>query len=631
MKNVVRPQDIPNEQQQYSGATTLPGERGEAGQRTAWQQPHEKTAIGGVAVIQLGVIQAVLPYGRTYRVALQDNRILVCTHAADTSAHLVFGVDDCTALLPGTMVWVVHEPGSTTGTILAVQPSTVDEYGSYVPLDTVCGSNVGIVDDTWQTGIRQAFTERRALPAWKGFRLDATPGEWGKCTRTGGMISLDPMLAVLQVNPFCGVSAHLPGLFLRLCGGSYALFTKHSEEIVIGRLYKRTNGDQEQPPYDVYWDYGSWGITIPRIEATSEERSGKRHWYDLTGSPLTADYMWRWRGTMGGGFQWWTVHSSYTPTSMLALSQHGWGLLRGANGVLISSGALRAPQRKYALDEQQGDHEKDAKRFQSLEGGFSTGSPYYPTEVWDVHNRLFNWCIPAGQYAFPDKFQFATTRITSHFDGKVCVTPTAVVIDVAGNGITVDPNGVRITGRSVTIDCGNVLQLVGKRILLGACDMIQGRADRLIHWYIEREGGGGGGTGEEPFENRVDLFLHFNGRKGNVSAVPRYKAPNIVVRKLVIEECEAQTYVDEQVPYPYPLVVPFPAWGFLQGPTPFPSSDWLAVVAITPPRSITPQFDVTPMEALGLEGLRALDHSVIPVFDAVEITWPVNQTEYPFW
>lgn len=467
-------------------------------------------------IIQLGVIQELLPLNRAYKVALDKGPIITCTYMGESGFSL-FSVKAQTILPVGAVVFVLRERGYKYGYIIGVVPDFVVNTGDQLPDELVQGANSYISNYFYNYILWFQPSDGGGIPYWEGSHLDAVPGDWVRMTDTGLSIFLSPFLGGIRANEYCGLWVHFPDSLLRVAGFNYQKWTGGSEDFVY--IDK-----------SIVWNYSGYALLLdeqlgarkgriigaarpfttvynpedPRSRVTELEHKTVIYGDQGELSRFPQHKVQEWKGALGGGGLKYVLAPgpSGWPLPKAEFGITGGGMIIGqsASGIIFAKYPyVTMPFRAAEPDEKLGEidvYTSEAK-VGNLIASFGSGNYIDYTRLdgakinlFDIHNFIFNWDAKAGFYIYPKKFKFHReldgyfqTQKTIKLSGERSEDKTAYFyIDRFGNIVLQNGNGARIeliddriritAPKGVYIDSGNALWMLGRSVRLFAEDEI---------------------------------------------------------------------------------------------------------------------------------------------------------------
>ena len=438
--------------------------------------------VNQLVIVERGVVQDCLPYLRNYRVALEMGSVITCTPIADSGPGL-WGVVDANGFLPGTQVLVLRMPGEAYGYILGAIPEFISSYGEELPNELVQGSNVGYIRDFQRDIVAVGGQLSGGLYGWRGAPLDATASEFVRISKTGTAIFLDPMLAGMQANDYCGIWANYLDSLLRIAGLNCQLWTSGSEDFVYsqaGNIWKYSGYG-----YHLSRQMGVKGVAQsqalckipenvaqnPNSKLAAIEHATTLYGEQPTISRLPAHDVQEWEGIVGQGgtkivYQ---IGRNPIPLSKQATTAHGRILLSSARSIVIAKYPfITAPWRVGDPDEQAGDSANTTTKCAQFLSAINI-APSFVSEVIsslkyapiDIYNIVANWEAFAGFLTNPGKFTPITEKILSNTLrlrlrwGPRVDAPAFIIIDDLGNIVLRNNSGASIELRNsdIRISC----------------------------------------------------------------------------------------------------------------------------------------------------------------------------------
>lgn len=441
-----------------------------------------------LVIIERGVIQDCLPYLRNYRVALEMGSVITCTPIMDSGPGL-WGVIDANGFLPGTQVLVLRMPGEAYGYILGAIPEFIASYGEELPNELVQGSNVGYIRDFQRDLIAVGGQLSGGLYGWRGAPLDATAGEFVKVSKTGTAIFLDPMIAGMQANDYCGVWANYLDSLLRVVGLNYQFWTSGSEDFVYsqaGNIWKysgygyhlaRQLGAKGASQSQTLWKIPENVAQNPNSKLAAVEHVSVLYGEQPTISRLPAHDVQEWEGIVGQGgtkivYQ---VGRNPIPLSKQVTTAHGRILLSSSRSIVIAKYPfITAPWRIGDPDEQAGDSTNTTTKCAQFLSAISS-APSFVSKIIssleyapiDIYNIVANWEAFAGFLTNPGKFTPITEKILSNTLklrlrwGPRVDAPAFIIIDDLGNIVLRNNSGASIELRNsdIRISCPGTIYI----------------------------------------------------------------------------------------------------------------------------------------------------------------------------
>jgi len=408
--------------------------------------------------------------------------VITCTPIADSGPGL-WGVVDANGFLPGTQVLVLRMPGEAYGYILGAIPEFISSYGEELPNELVQGSNVGYIRDFQRDIVAVGGQLSGGLYGWRGAPLDATASEFVRISKTGTAIFLDPMLAGMQANDYCGIWANYLDSLLRIAGLNCQLWTSGSEDFVYsqaGNIWKYSGYG-----YHLSRQMGVKGVAQsqalckipenvaqnPNSKLAAIEHATTLYGEQPTISRLPAHDVQEWEGIVGQGgtkivYQ---IGRNPIPLSKQATTAHGRILLSSARSIVIAKYPfITAPWRVGDPDEQAGDSANTTTKCAQFLSAINI-APSFVSEVIsslkyapiDIYNIVANWEAFAGFLTNPGKFTPITEKILSNTLrlrlrwGPRVDAPAFIIIDDLGNIVLRNNSGASIELRNsdIRISC----------------------------------------------------------------------------------------------------------------------------------------------------------------------------------
>lgn len=469
---------------------------------------HSRNTMASIIVVEQGVIQDVFPFLRLYKVALNAGPITVCTYGGESTGGL-FGVQDQTTLVVGTTVWVVRYPGTGYGTIISTQPEFITVPGSRKVDEIVEGSNIGYISEPIYRLLLAYKPPRGGMPMWEGAHLDSIPGEWVKMAQTGVALFVDPFLAGIRANDYCGVWVNYLDSLLRIAGLNYQRWTGGTEEYdYVDGAYVLSYKGYGYTTLDML---GSRSFEAkvqeiaPEFYHNSKVRASSLEPETAT-KPFVRDHnrfsehrKQSWGGILGqGGLDITTTvfqrnDETWFPRGavQVANTSSGYHIVQARRGILLSKYPyIPVPIKLFDFDEALSDQARTLlKRVSSAYKNMQRGIPVVPVGLgeydipglWirgnhpdDIRNLLCNWEALAGIYAYIDNFVIITEKdIVQEYNAQKTTIPqhALIFIDDGGDILIENSRGARIelvnkniritAPGNITIDCGDTVNIFG--------------------------------------------------------------------------------------------------------------------------------------------------------------------------
>ena len=475
---------------------------------------HARNTMASIIVVEQGVIQDVFPFLRLYKVALNAGPITVCTFGGESTGGL-FGVQDQSTLVVGTTVWVVRYPGTGYGTIISTQPEFVTVFGSRKVEELVDGSNIGYISEPIYRTLLAYKPPRGGMPMWEGAHLDSIPGEWVKMAHTGIGIFVDPFLAGIKANDYCGVWVNYLDSLLRIAGLNYQRWTGGTEEydyvdgsaVLTYKGYGYTIANQGG---SYLFDYIKCQHIPPEVNHNSRVRASSLEpetalRANVYGSArLPFHYKQSWGGVLGQGGLDITVSKGRVPFNLkdvrggtqVANTASGFHIVQARCGILLAKYPLiPVPIKLFDFDEALEEKTENMRKrvraaISMMQRGedYPYGGAFTPKTLWnvrlnnirDIRNFLCNWEALAGIYAYIDNFIIQTEKdvlLGNIVDmDRPTEKPGFIYIDIEGNILLENGYGTRVelvgtdirltAANNIYIDCGNKLSLFGRDVFV---------------------------------------------------------------------------------------------------------------------------------------------------------------------
>lgn len=177
-----------------------------------------------------GMVVYALPYANWYKVQIDGTGASIgCTLGAP-AGFIAFGPRPIQTLPARSNVVLWVPPGCPYGIILAAFPTPHHDGRLIVPDWIAQGSQAGAKREAAYLQPFKSLYREGGIRDFSANRpIDSTTLDWGMCTETGLMLSLDPFMLQARVNEMCGIWMHYWDSHLRLAALNLDLWTAAHE------------------------------------------------------------------------------------------------------------------------------------------------------------------------------------------------------------------------------------------------------------------------------------------------------------------------------------------------------------------------------------------------------------------